>query len=498
MAAPTPPTFDLATTRSAYTAQADPGSATGSMSMSVTVVDAPEPEHLPHAHEEYDEKQHRNEGPPPACPRIRRNKEGEIVEDLDERVYPGEGDEAIKRDETDDFPDGGLRAWLIVVGGVCITFASFGFVNAWGVFQSYYETTLLRDVSPSSIAWIGSLQYSLTFLPGLFTGRLFDLGYFHIPLGIASAVLVVSSFIVAECTQYWHFVLAQGIVVGLGSGCVFGPTMAVVSHWWHKKRSMAFGIVAIGSSLGGTLLPIAVSKLLPLVGFPWTMRIIGFILLATTAFANLVMKRRLPPVNVKGGLVNLAAFKHIPYTLYTAATCVTFLGLYTALTYFNVSAQQPGINPSVISYIVSIANAASTVGRLTSGALADHMGPVNVLIPFTALAAVTTYAWPYCTTTASIIVIAIIYGLSSGAYVGLMGAPLAQMGLLTDMGRRMGMTLSIAAAFALTGPPISGAIYDTYGSFHQVGFYAGSMVIASCVLLIGTKYAATGSLWSKY
>ncbi|KZT55001.1 hypothetical protein CALCODRAFT_485139 [Calocera cornea HHB12733] len=51
---------------------------------------------------------------------------------------------------------------------------------------------------------------------------------------------------------------------------------------------------------------------------------------------------------------------------------------------------------------------------------------------------------------------------------------------------------------ALTGPPISGAIYDRYGSFHQVGFYAGSMVIGSCVLLAGTKYAATGSLWAKY
>ncbi|EJU01494.1 MFS general substrate transporter [Dacryopinax primogenitus] len=426
------------------------------------------------------------------------NKEGEVVADEDERVYPGEGEEAIKRDETDEFPDGGLRAWLVVVGGVCITFASFGFVNAWGVFQDYYETTLLPDVSPSTIAWIGSIQYSLTFLPGLFTGRLFDLGYFHLPLGISSAVLVVSAFLVAECKEYWHFVLAQGIVVGLGSGWVFGPTMAVVSHWWHKKRSMAFGIVAIGSSLGGTVLPIAVSKLLPLVGFPWTMRIIGFILLGATGFANLVMKRRLPPVNVKGGLVNPAAFKNITYTLYTAATCVTFLGLYTALTYFNVSAQQPGISPSLAPYIVSIANAASTFGRLSSGLLADGMGPVNVLIPFTALAAVTTYVWPYCTTTASIVVIAVIYGFASGAYVGLMGAPLAEMGLLTDMGRRMGMTLSIAAFFALTGPPISGAIYDMYGSFHPVGWYAGSMVIASCVLLIASKYAATRSLFAKY
>jgi len=60
------------------------------------------------------------------------------------------------------------------------------------------------------------------------------------------------------------------------------------------------------------------------------------------------------------------------------------------------------------------------------------------------------------------------------------------------------MTMTVAAFFALTGSPISGAIHDKYGSFHQVGFYAGSMVFASCLLLIGCKYATTRSLWSKY
>jgi len=27
------------------------------------------------------------------------------------------------------FPDGGLEAWLVVVGGFCIVFASFGWIN---------------------------------------------------------------------------------------------------------------------------------------------------------------------------------------------------------------------------------------------------------------------------------------------------------------------------------------------------------------------------------
>jgi len=58
----------------------------------------------------------------------------------------------------EDYPEGGLQAWLVVLGTVCIAFSTFGFVNAWGIFQAYYEQELLHDSSPSNIAWIGSIQ----------------------------------------------------------------------------------------------------------------------------------------------------------------------------------------------------------------------------------------------------------------------------------------------------------------------------------------------------
>ncbi|TFK18872.1 hypothetical protein FA15DRAFT_234859 [Coprinopsis marcescibilis] len=62
------------------------------------------------------------------------------------------------KDEEIHYPDGGLRAWLVISGAMCCTCSTFGFANAWGVFQSYYETDILPTTSPSSIAWIGSMQ----------------------------------------------------------------------------------------------------------------------------------------------------------------------------------------------------------------------------------------------------------------------------------------------------------------------------------------------------
>jgi hypothetical protein len=59
------------------------------------------------------------------------------------------------------------------------------------------------------------LQFSLILLPGLVTGRLFDIGYFKLPLVIASVVLVASTFLIAECKEYWQFLLCQGIATGV-------------------------------------------------------------------------------------------------------------------------------------------------------------------------------------------------------------------------------------------------------------------------------------------
>ena len=55
------------------------------------------------------------------------------------------------------------------------------------------------------------------FIPGLFIGRLFDLGYLKLPYFIASCLLLTCVFLTAECTQYWQFFLTQGLGGGVGS-----------------------------------------------------------------------------------------------------------------------------------------------------------------------------------------------------------------------------------------------------------------------------------------
>ncbi|KAJ7031264.1 MFS general substrate transporter [Mycena alexandri] len=410
--------------------------------------------------------------------------------------------------------NGSLRAWLIVLGAFFSVFSTFGYVNSWGesnsisrrapvsfgshnsqVFQAYYQLNLLKDNTSSEIAWIGSVQLSLTFGIAILMGRLFDNGWFALPAACASVALVTLTILTGQCTEFWHFLLCQGFAIGAACGVIFGPTLAIVSHWFKRRRSTALGIVAAGSSVGGLIIPIMVQKLIPQIGFPWTVRVVALMLLFTTGIMNLCLRRRLAPVKTSGGIFNWKAFKYKPFSLYTLAVFVCFFGLYTLLTYIDVSATNAGIDPSFDVYLLAFANGSSGVGRIMTGLLADRIGCMSVMIPGTLLAAIVTYIWPFAHSLPSLIAVAVIYGFASGIFVGLQAVPLIHMGDMSDVGRRTGTLFSILSISALAGPPISGAIASATGNYKAVGYYAGSAMMVALAILCYVRYLMTGKLF---
>jgi MFS family permease len=90
--------------------------------------------------------------------------------------------------------------------------------------------------------------------------------------------------------------LAQGLGQGLGAGLIYIPALGITAHHFKRKRSLAMGIVAAGSSLGGVIHPIMLNQLIyGRVGFAWGVRISAFFNLALLVIANFLMSTRLPP-----------------------------------------------------------------------------------------------------------------------------------------------------------------------------------------------------------
>ena len=164
-------------------------------------------------------------------------------------------------------PDGGLKAWTQSLMGHMVVFNTWGMIATFGVFQSYYTTSL--GLEPSAVSWIGSMQMLGHFALGMFSGRLFDAGYFHWVVIPGMFCTVLGMMMTSLCSTYWQFFLAQGLMTGLGCGLQFAPTISLVTTYFAKNRSVAMAIMASGSATGGLVYPTIARQLLPRIGFPF-------------------------------------------------------------------------------------------------------------------------------------------------------------------------------------------------------------------------------------
>lgn len=187
----------------------------------------------------------------------------------------GPGDEPKSLAIEDLPPDGGFEAWWQVFMTHIVIFNTWGYINSFGLFQTYYETTL--DESASAISWIGSVQIFLLFFMGTASGRAADAGYFKSVFAVGLFLQLLGTFMTSLCTTYLQLLLAQGICTGLGNGLMFCPSLSVLSTYFSTKRAQAIGIAASGTATGGIVFPIVAQKLLPNIGFGWTVRVMGFI-----------------------------------------------------------------------------------------------------------------------------------------------------------------------------------------------------------------------------
>ena len=98
------------------------------------------------------------------------------------------------------YPEGGLRAWLVVFGSFCALFASLGIMNSLGTFQAYISNHQLSHYSQGNIGWIFSVYTFMAWFCGIFIGPVFDkYGPRWLILG-GSVCVVGSMLLLGECT----------------------------------------------------------------------------------------------------------------------------------------------------------------------------------------------------------------------------------------------------------------------------------------------------------
>lgn len=382
-------------------------------------------------------------------------------------------------------PNGGTVAWLQVLAGFFMFFNSWGLLNAFGAFQVYYTTELIPESNNSTVAWIGSIQAFLTCCITIFAGPLFDRGHAKSIVYFGSFMVVFGLMMASLGSEYYQLLLAQGFCIGIGAGCIFIVSVAIIPQYFSTKRAFAIGIAASGSSLGGVIYPIVFHELQPMVGYGWATRIMGFIALATLSVPCACIRLRVLPLPRKT-IIDFSGFKELPFALFCLASFVGFIGLYVPFFFVSefASSARGGLSTKLAFYMLPVLSSGSIVGRILPAYIADTTGPLNVLTICTVVAGVLGFCWiPVQSTAGGLIVWSLLYGAFSGAFVSLQ--PSTVVSITDDMGAvggRLGMNTFCAALGILIGNPVAGAIV---GDGDWVGlqcFCGGALLLGSvCV-----------------
>lgn len=117
-----------------------------------------------HQHQHQHQQQHNNSSaiPPPLFV-VPSNAE----HDSERRTASSAGD-------GETYPEGGLRAWLVVLGAWLALVSSLGLMNTLATFQTYVTTHQLKDYDEGTVGWIFSIYTFVVFFGGLYIGPLFD------------------------------------------------------------------------------------------------------------------------------------------------------------------------------------------------------------------------------------------------------------------------------------------------------------------------------------
>ncbi|KAI0445238.1 major facilitator superfamily domain-containing protein [Xylaria telfairii] len=405
-------------------------------------------------------------------------------------------------------PQGGLHGYLNVVGLFFVYFITLGQLAAFSTYQDYYEERMLASYWPSTISWVGTSQVFLLGIVGLFSGALYDRGYTHEALIPGFILVVIGLLLLSFSYQYWHVLLSQGFLVGIGGGLVYVPAISIVTHRFSTQPALALGIAATGSAIGGIIWPIAFRRLLAPIGFAWANRVFTLLVLilgvlsycALTGSHRPTLKLFSPkskdesgygsegdaPVPISKRRIILAALKGRAYQFLCIGIFFTLLGYWVPLFYLVPYASLSlGISSTNASDLLSILNAASLFGRVLPAAVGHKTSAANILLAGATALGVLIFSWAGIWTKAGITVWSIFLGFTTGSVITIPNAVASRLSHHSNTGLRIGIMWAIGAFAELIGPPVAGALLMQHDG--KVS-YLGCQIFGGLSVLVGAGF----------
>ncbi|KAK7184410.1 hypothetical protein DPSP01_011083 [Paraphaeosphaeria sporulosa] len=395
------------------------------------------------------------------------------------------------------YPEGGLKAYSVVLGAWFTLLPASGLLNSTGILQAWLFEHYLIDYTESEISWIFSTFAFLFFFGGFIVavGPLFDRYGAKRLLPVGALGLVASLVATSWCRLYYQFILSFGGLGGCACSVLWTTSIATLGHWFDQNRGLATGIATTAGGVGGVLFPIVFTQLVGRIGFTWTMNCFALISAFCLVVGVALLKTRLPRSPHASLIMDWRGFKDFRFVLTMSAIFVLDWAVLVPPAYISTYASSKGLH-SLSQHVLAILNAASILGRGLPGPIADRIGRFNVMILSSAACTASILGlWLNANSSRAILsAFAVLYGLFSGSAYSLTPVCVAQLCRSDDYASKYGTAYGVVSFATLAGVPVSGSIVDVGGGANYAALisFCGAAYAASTVLFVVARGCSIG------
>lgn len=112
-------------------------------------------------------------------------------------------------------------------------------IKSYGVYLTYYLSHgSFAGARPLDYAFIGGSNFAAAMLCAPLATVLARRYGSRPPMLCGICIMAGGLAAASFATATWHLYLTQGALVGLGTGLVYIPSMAILSQWFLKRRSL--------------------------------------------------------------------------------------------------------------------------------------------------------------------------------------------------------------------------------------------------------------------
>ena len=175
-------------------------------------------------------------------------------------------------------PRGIFYGWFVLAAGFFALFVSTGSRNTFGVFvlpmteEFAWDRTTISAVVSVGVLVSGATQPFLGWLYDRYGGR--------IVISLSLLVLGAATMLLSMTNNFWFLLGIYGFVTSTAtSGVSLVTVHALLSKWFHEKRSLVLSLATAGTSAGSLLLVPLASSLIEAANWRVTWLVLGAIVI---------------------------------------------------------------------------------------------------------------------------------------------------------------------------------------------------------------------------